>query len=172
MSVVLNDNAGPSGFLKIWRKKGNLVIPHAMDNNIILKVYRDNLAQLANDDDGFDSGGDDLFSCLIPVRMSLDNQGSETLTDGTEHVFVPSWTDSVDDTDPNYYIKDFNSKGFGEAPNIIKMITRIRQNEANGKTFSRAMLISKTGEPVALKCFESLPKKQTWEFIFEWSIAY
>jgi hypothetical protein len=173
MNQILVDKLpGPAGFLRIWKKKDGVLIPHEMGGNMILKVYRDNLAALAKDDDGFDSESNSLFDPIIPVEVVFDNQGSEILGDGTEHVFTPSETDEILDTADNYYLHDIDSKGYGESTNIMKSIIRIKQDEANGLTFSRAMLVAKDGSPVALKCFESLPKKQSWEFILEWSIAY
>ena len=167
--MKLNDNAQPKGRLKIYAKdeNGMFQLLHD-DSNVICDQFRINLAQLVYDD-----GNCDLMDNLTPARIKFDGEGSQTAADGTELVAMPSPQDRVDNpSDSNYYVQDITDKEITEQPNIIKVHLHIVKEDANDKTLSRAMLESINGEPIAVKCFESILKKETWELYFDWSIAF
>lgn len=174
--IELKDNCSSpeGGYLRIWKTTKN-GLPELLvsDHNVILDIHRENLAMLMKDDDGVeDSTGDKLSDYVIPFDITLDNQGATTHSDGTEEVFTPSETDRIDDTDPNYFVHEITAKNTGSQPNIVTYTIKIDNSEGNGNTWSRAMMRSINGQPIALKNFESIEVKQSYGLIFDWSIYY
>ncbi|MFW5895105.1 MAG: hypothetical protein ACOCT9_00020 [archaeon] len=165
---TLDKIPGPVGFLRVWgKRKDGLIKQFNSGQNVILDIYRENLASFA-----VDIEVNSYAESIIPENILFDNQGSEKLEDETENILTPEPEDRIDEDDENFYEHEISSKGIGEENNIITCTTKIELSEANGLTFSRAMLTAMDDEPIALKCFEAIDKKSTWELFFDWSIAY
>lgn len=130
------------------------ILKIAEDHNIILDDFRIALAKMAAG-----GGADDA----IVQSICFDQNGENA--DGS--IKIPKETDEI--TTPVFQ-KNITSVTF--SGNAARFYTLLEKDEANGYNISRAMLKSKTGKPVALKCFQSMEKKSMWEFVFEWVIVF
>lgn len=165
----LREDLTINGHLKIYKKENGIFQLIHDDSNVIADVFRENMAELVQSSD--DSDGE-LMDNLTPHEIWFDGEGSEETTSG-EKVIMPKPEDRITNTDdPNFYSQEIDDKIVTETPNIIQVHLHIVKEDANDKTLSRAMLRSVNGSPIALKCFESILKKETWELYFDWSIAF
>jgi len=165
----LKEDIAVNGRLKIYKKEDGIFQLLHDDSNVITDVFRENLAKIVHSSDDPDG---ELLNNITPSEMWFDSEGSEQTSTG-ESVYMPSPADRITNTsDPDFYSQVIDDKIITEHPNIIQVHLHIIKENANDKTLSRAMLRSVNGSPIAVKCFESILKKETWELYFDWSIAF
>lgn len=162
--MIFKEKQSIKGNLAIYKKEGNIITKIHDDSNVIADVFRENLASIFETGEGVPK--------IKPVKFQFDDGGSSELFDGTELVRRPSPEERVNTASFHFLEKEIESISREIAPNIVKLTCHIPNEMGNGKELSRAMLVSEDGSPIAIKCFESIIKKEDWELLFDWRIAF